>query len=85
LHDNLRLTTPRARTPIGWITLGFHENLHEATLIALAAMVDLLGEQYNWSRLDALAMASLIVDLRVTQIVNGVCGVHAVLPHGAIQ
>lgn len=85
LHDNLPLTAPRAHTPIGWITLGFHENLHEATMIALAAMVDLLGEQYNWSRLDALAMASLIVDLRVTQIVNGVCGVHAVLPHGAIQ
>jgi acetamidase/formamidase len=24
-------------------------------------------------------------DLRITQIVNGVCGLHAVLPHGAIQ
>ena len=29
-------------------------------------------------------MASLVVDLRVTQIVNGVRGVHAVLPHDAI-
>jgi acetamidase/formamidase len=36
------------------------------------------------SRSDALAMASLVVDLRITQIVNGVMGVHAVLPDGAI-
>jgi acetamidase/formamidase len=85
LHKNLRLTTPRASTPIGWITLGFHENLHEATMIALEAMVDLLGEQYRLPRLEALAMASLVVDLRITQIVNGVCGVHAVLPYGGIQ
>jgi acetamidase/formamidase len=27
----------------------------------------------------------VVVDLRVTQIVNGVKGVHAVLPHDAIR
>ena len=32
----------------------------------------------------ALALASLVVDLRITQVVNGVRGVHALLPHGAI-
>lgn len=32
----------------------------------------------------ALALASVVVDLRVTQICNGVQGVHAVLPDGAI-
>lgn len=30
-------------------------------------------------------VAGLVVDLRITQIVNGVKGVHAVLPHGAIR
>jgi acetamidase/formamidase len=30
-------------------------------------------------------MASLVVDMHVTQIVNGVRGVHAILPHGAIK
>jgi acetamidase/formamidase len=48
-------------------------------------MLDLMMEQYHLPRLHALAMASLVVDMHVTQIVNGVRGVHAVLPHGAIK
>jgi acetamidase/formamidase len=84
LHEDLHLTTPRANTPIGWITLGLHENLQEAMLLALEEMVNLIAAQNSLSRLDALALASLVVDLRITQIVNGVCGVHAVLPHGAV-
>jgi acetamidase/formamidase len=48
-------------------------------------MVNLIATQNHLSRLEALALASLVVDLRITQIVNGVCGVHAVLPHGMIQ
>ena len=85
LNPDLRLTTPRAHTPAGWITFGFHEDLNEATIIALEAMLDLLSAEYGLARLDALAMASLVVDMRVTQIVNGVRGVHALLPHGAIR
>jgi acetamidase/formamidase len=85
LHEHLHLTTPRAQTPAGWITFGFDADLNEATMIALEAMLDLLGEQYQLERLEALALASLVVDLRVTQIVNGICGVHAVLPPDAIK
>jgi acetamidase/formamidase len=39
---------------------------------------------YDLPRKSALALASLVVDLRITQVVNGLCGVHAVLPHLAI-
>ena len=85
LRTDMRLTTPRAKTSTGWITLGFHENLHEASLIALEAMLDLMGERYQLPRSQALALASLIVDLHVTQIANGVLGVHAVLPHEAMR
>ena len=85
LNDDLKLKTPRANTPVGWLTLGFHEDLNEATYIALEAMVELICEMYGCERGDSLALASLVVDLRITQIVNGVRGVHAVLPHGAIQ
>ncbi len=84
LRDDLRLTTPRAETPVGWLTFGFHEDLDEAMLIALEAMVDLMGELHGLARREALLLASVVVDLRVTQVVNGVRGVHAVLPHGAI-
>jgi acetamidase/formamidase len=85
LRDDMHLTSPRAHTPAGWLTFAFHEDLNEAAYQAVDAMLALMGEQLSLERVDALALASLVVDLRITQIVNGVKGVHAVLPHGAIR
>jgi acetamidase/formamidase len=85
VHENLSLTMPRAKTPTGWITFGFHEDLQEATYLALEGMLSLLSEMYQVERVHALALASVSVDMRVTQIVNQVRGVHAFLPHGAIR
>jgi acetamidase/formamidase len=85
VNEEMRISTPRARTAEGWLTLGFDKDLDEATAIALEAMLELIMEQHGVSRLEALALASAVVDLRITQIVNGVKGVHAVLPHGAIR
>lgn len=84
LHEELRIETPRANTPAGWITFGFHEDLDEATMVALEAQHRLIEEKHNIKRPASLGLASLLVDMRVTQIVNGVRGVHAILPHGAI-
>ena len=77
LRDDLPLATPIARTPNGWVTLGVHPDLDAAALIALNAMLDLLGRELGLSRRDALAVASVEVDLHVTQTVNEVQGVHA--------
>jgi acetamidase/formamidase len=78
--SDLRLTTPIARGADGaWITLGVHEDVDEAALIALDAMLQLLEREFGHPRRDALAIASVSVDLRVTQMVNVVRGVHAVL------
>jgi acetamidase/formamidase len=85
LLDDMPLSTPIARTPTAWITLGFHEDVDEAVVIALDAMLALLKRLHGLERLDALALASLTVDFRITQMVNNVRGVHAVLPHGAIR
>lgn len=85
VRDDMPLKTPRVRTANAWLTLGFHENLHEASFIALEGMLDLMREQYDIPRAQALALASLIVDLRITQIANGVHGVHAVLLDGSIK
>ena len=82
--SNQGVTTPRAHTPAGWITFGFHEDLDEAVLIALEAMVELMGDVHGLSRQEAFGLASLVVDLRITQIVNQVRGAHAVLPHGVL-
>jgi len=85
LHPELHLVTPRARTTEAWLTFGLDVNLAVAARIALDGMITLIAEQYHVARVDALALASLVVDLRITQLVNQVCGVHAVLPHGSIQ
>jgi acetamidase/formamidase len=85
LHPNMRLARPRANTPAGWVTFGFHEDLNEAMLVALGDMLDLMQELHGFARKEALSLASLLVDLHVTQIVNGVRGVHALLPHGALS
>jgi len=85
LHPDLHLAFPRAETPAGWLTFGFHENLDEAVMIAMDGMLVWLKERYGLERNQALAWSSLAVDLRVTQIVNGVKGVHAVLPHEALD
>jgi len=84
VRDDLRISTPRANTPAGWLTLGFHTDLDEAMFVALDAMLDLMRELHGLERREALALASLVVDLRITQVVNGVRGVHALLAHGAL-
>lgn len=85
VREDISLTMPRAKTVKAWITMGFHEDLNEATVIALEGMLNLMKEIFGFERKEALALASLVVDLRITQIVNGVRGVHAVLPHGSIR
>jgi acetamidase/formamidase len=83
LHPDMHITTPRASTETAWLTFGFDENLNIASQAALHAMLDLMVEKRNVTRADALALASVLVDLRITQIANKVFGVHAVLPHDA--
>ncbi len=85
LHPDLTITTPRARADKGWLTFGFDEDLDEAMAIALDAMLTLMNEKLGVPRREAMALASVVVDLRVTQVVNTVRGVHAVLPHDALM
>jgi acetamidase/formamidase len=74
-----------AITPVGRITFGFDADLNEATAAALDAMVTWMQQLFEVQRSEALALASIVVNLRVTQVVNGTWGVHAVLPHDALQ
>jgi acetamidase/formamidase len=85
LIPGLHLNTPRADTPAGLLTFGFDENLNIAAQTALNDMISLMIEKYNVTRADAKALASVVVDMRITQIANKVFGVHAVLPHQAIE
>jgi acetamidase/formamidase len=85
IRDDLPLTTPIAWTPEAWLAFGFDEDLNEAAAIAIDAMLELMSREHGLGRREALALAGVVVDLRVTQLVNGVRGVHAVLPHDALR
>jgi acetamidase/formamidase len=85
VRDDLPLTTPTAWTPEAWLTFGFDEDLDEAAALAIDAMLELMGREHGLERREALALASVVVDLRVTQLVNGVRGVHARLAHDAVR
>ena len=80
LRKDLSLKFPRAETPTHWITLGLNEDLDQAAKQALRGMIALLGEIRNMHPADAYSLCSLAVDLRVTQIVDGNKGIHAMLP-----
>jgi acetamidase/formamidase len=76
----LDLTAPQAVTPAGYVTLGLGESLDEAAACALNPMLGILQSAVGLTRGQAMALASLVVSLRVTQVVNGGrVGVHAVL------
>jgi acetamidase/formamidase len=85
VRDDLPLEWPVARTSDAWITFGFDVDLGQAARIALDGMLDVMRREHGLARDDALALASVVVDLRVTQIVNEVSGVHAVLRDGALR
>lgn len=85
LHEDKSLNMPQANTPAGWITFGFDEDLNEAAAVALDEMVQLMQQFYGVSKAEATALSSVAVDLHVTQVVNGVKGVHAILPHGVLR
>ena len=83
--SDLALATPIARTADAWIAFGFDEDLDLAAEQAIGTMLDLMERELGIDRSYAIALGSVAVDLRVTQIVNGVKGVHAVLRDDAIR
>jgi acetamidase/formamidase len=76
----LKIERPMAETPTHWITMGFHKDFNEAVKIALRDAVKFISKAKGLTPDDAYALSSLAVDLRVTQIVDGNKGVHAMIP-----
>jgi len=80
VRKDMKLRWPRAETPTHFITMGLHESLDEAARRATREMIDYLVTTRGLSRDDAYMLTSAAVDLHVTQVVDGVKGVHATLP-----
>jgi acetamidase/formamidase len=84
VREDIPLRMPVAWTERAWIAFGFDRDLDVAADLAVETMLDLIEREHGVSRDRALALASVCVDLRVTQLVNDSKGVHAVLRHDAL-
>ena len=85
VRDDLELRMPVARTADSWIAFGFDRDLDIAADLAVETMLDLIEREHGTDRKHALALASVAVDLAVTQLVNDAKGVHAILRDGALR
>ncbi len=74
-----------AETPACRITFGFNADLNEAMYESLESMLAWLRQLHGLDKATALALASPVLDLRVTQVANQSWGVHALLPWHAIS
>jgi acetamidase/formamidase len=83
VRDDLELRMPIARLAGAWLAFGFDPDLDVAAELALQTMLDLVQREHGLERGEALALASVAIDLRITQVVNQTKGVHAVLRDGA--
>ena len=82
---NRHLRWPRAETPTHRIIMGFDRDLATALKAATSLTIDVLVEEYSISREEAYMLASVAVDFRITQVVDGVQGVHAMIPKTLVK
>ena len=80
LHKQKNLAWPVAETASHWITLGLDKDLNVAMTLAARNAIKFLAAQAKISELDAYALCSIAVSFRVTQVVDIVRGVHAMIP-----
>ena len=84
VRKDLSLRFPRAESPTHYLTMGMDPDLDDAAKQAVREMITLLGEIAGLSPEDAYALCSLAADLRVTQLVDGNKGIHAMLPKAVL-
>jgi acetamidase/formamidase len=80
VRKDLQIERPRAESATHLIFLAFGEDLDAALLRALRDVMAYLMEARGLSKDEAYSLASLAVDFRITQVVDGPRGVHAMLP-----
>jgi acetamidase/formamidase len=80
VHKGTNQKYPRAETLTHYISMGFHQELYEATRTAVREMIDFLVIEKHMNRDDAYMLTSVAGDVDVTELVDGNKGVHVMLP-----
>jgi acetamidase/formamidase len=74
-----KASLPSFATPTHIGTMGFHPDLDEAARIALRSLIDMICRKTDLAPVHAYLLCSLAADLRVTQLVDGNKGIHAMI------
>ena len=80
LHKDRKWKWPRAETPTHWISMGLDADIARAIRLAAEEALAFLTKEKGLSPADAYMLMSVAVDLRVTQLVDGTKGAHAMIP-----
>ena len=80
LHKQKKFAWPIAETSTHWIILGLDKDLNAAMTMAARNAIAFLASRAKLTPLDAYALCSIAVSFRVTQVVDIVRGVHALIP-----
>ena len=80
LHKQKNFAWPVAETVTHWIIVGLDKDLNAAMTMAARNAIKFLASRAKLSELDAYALCSVAVSFRVTQVVDIVRGVHAMIP-----
>ena len=77
LADDVSTTSPLLKTDTHWYTHGFGDDLDEAMKMAADQVLRLMVDRGGFTMDEAYSLASVAVDLGVTQVVDGTVGCHA--------
>ena len=85
LHKGLGWKMPRAETPTHYIAFGLDTDMDDAARQAVRQMIEWIVTLTGISKEEAYALCSIAADLHVTQSVNHVKGVHAMILKSVVQ
>lgn len=80
LHKQKNFAWPIAETSTHWITLGMDKDLNLAMAAAARNAIKFLSSRARITDLDAYGLCSIACSFRVTQVVDIMRGVHAMIP-----
>ena len=80
VRKDMKLKWPRGETPTHWIAMGLNADVNVAIRLAAEEALAFLTKEKKMTDTDAYMLMSVGVDLRITQLVDGTKGVHAMIP-----
>jgi acetamidase/formamidase len=84
VERGVTIPSPVLETPTHVFTHGFGADLDEAMRMAAELAVQLLVDRGGFSAEEAYSLASVAVDVGVTQVVDGTLGCHAAVPRSLL-